>query len=127
MPKDFDKWNIKKKSLDQKTNLAQFNHGEVRWCGIGENIGDEENGKGNEFTRPVLVIRKFNNNLFYGVPLSKQLKNNKYYYEIEFQGEQVSVLISQMRILDAKRFGNRLGKISGAKLNEVINAIKGTF
>ena len=44
------------------------------------NIGYEQDGSGNDFIRPVVIIRKFNNEIFWGVPLTKtrkKIKNNQ--------------------------------------------------
>jgi hypothetical protein len=59
MMKDFDTWNVKKKQLDaqQSDAILFFKEGEVWWVHFGLNIGFEMNGKGNEFTRPVLIIK----------------------------------------------------------------------
>ena len=38
-----------------------------------------ENGKGDYFTRPVLVLHKFNKNLFWGIPLTTKIKNNPFF------------------------------------------------
>jgi len=69
MQKDFDKWNEKKKFIN-KQELAKFCHSrEIWWCSIGTNIGFEQDGTGKNFDRPILVIRGFNENLFFGVAL----------------------------------------------------------
>ena len=64
MPDDFDKWNNKKKQLHVRTNAPTFKEREVWWCSLGANIGTEQNGKGQNFTRPVLVLRKFSTSQF---------------------------------------------------------------
>ncbi len=59
MQKDFDRWNNQKKVIQQLNNQGiLFSEREVWWCALGENIGDEENGKNELFERPVLIIRK---------------------------------------------------------------------
>lgn len=62
--KKFSDWLTRKSSLDARSHIPSFSEGEVFWCSLGENIGDEECGKGSEFTRPVLVLRKFNKHIF---------------------------------------------------------------
>ncbi len=85
---------------------------EVYWCSIGENIGDEENGKGLKFRRPVLVFKKFNNNIFWAIPLTTKNKDNKYYVKVLLKDEAVSAMISQLRIIDTKRLDQKIGYIS---------------
>lgn len=78
---------------------------------IGQNVGDEEDGKGRDFARPVLIIRKFNKSLFYGLPLSTAIKSGKYYYKLSVKGRQNMVMLSHMRDYDSKRLINKLAAI----------------
>src|SRR3989344_5296456 len=101
MEKNFDSWNIKKQELS-KTERAYFSKGDIWFASIGKNIGDEEDGKNSDFERPVLIVRKFNNNIFLGVPLtSNEEKEGKYYHKlISFSGS--TAILSQIRLFDAK-------------------------
>ncbi len=94
-----------------KVGRPTFQEREVWWCHLGLNVGDEENGKGINFTRPVLIIKKFNAKFCLAIPLSTQLKNNHFYFQISFKGKNQSVLISQTRAIDVKRFRTKMGKI----------------
>lgn len=85
--------------------------GEVYWCSLGENVGDEENGKGDSFRRPILIIKKFNNHLVWGIPMSTKLKQNPYYMTVLLKGSVQSALISQLRTLDTKRLSGKIGYI----------------
>jgi mRNA interferase MazF len=125
MNKDFDSWNTFKKELNQANPPTMFAEREVWWCSVGLNVGSETDGKNRFYNRPVLVIRKFNKFVFYGVPLSTQLKeNNKFHFSVEFKDKKIAVLISQMRLFDSKRLTDRLGKFSHSKFNAVREAIK---
>lgn len=66
MRNDFDSWNeIKKKIHVGGDSPPLFpKAGEVWMCSLGRNIGFEQNGSGNNFSRPVLVVKKFNNKMF---------------------------------------------------------------
>lgn len=98
--KDFDSWNEKKKDCNNSENKPPlFKERDIWWLSIGVNIGFEEDGKHEKFIRPVLVIKKFNRELFFGIPLSTKLKDNKYYYPITVKGKTVSVLLSQAKVL----------------------------
>ncbi len=74
MEKDFDNWNLKKKSLEGRDKKFLFNESEVWWCSVGLNVSVESCGKGAEFQRPVLVLKKLSKNSFIGIPLSTQEK-----------------------------------------------------
>lgn len=110
--KDFDKWNIQKKIADGMDNKKTFHEREVWFIKIGENIGFEQNGKGGEFLRPVIVYKKFSKNVFLGIPLTKTIKEGKFYSSFEFQGRKSNAILSQIRLFDSKRLKYKVGKMS---------------
>lgn len=61
--KKFQGWFTIKEQIDTSQDRPLFNEGQIWWCQIGENVGDEENGEGSNFMRPVIVIKKFNRNM----------------------------------------------------------------
>jgi len=118
MNQDFNNWNDKKKQLSGG-NRVYFHKGDVWFASIGKNIGDEEDGKHSTFERPILIVRKFNNNIFLGVPLtSNEVKEGKYYHKlISFSGS--IAILSQVRLFDAKRLVRLMGKIENEELKEI--------
>ena len=112
MIKKFIDWIITKIIIDKKERKTPIKEYEVYWCSLGENIGDEENGKGEDFRRPVLIFKKFNNNIFWGIPLSTKIKDNKYYTKIILKGIEQSAMLSQLRVLDTKRLDEYIGYVS---------------
>lgn len=118
MDQNFDSWNIKKKELSNAKRVY-FHKGDIWLASIGKNIGDEEDGKHLSFERPVLVIRKFNNSIFLGVPLtSNKDKEGKYYHKlISFSSS--TIILSQIRLFDAKRLLRYMGKIKNDELKEI--------
>lgn len=102
--KDFAKWAEIKTDLQAKVNPRTFKELEIWWVVLGHNIGDEEDGKGRFFMRPVLVLRKFNKNLFWGIPLTTTDRKNRYYVEFCYKpSRSSSAILSQLRLFDAKR------------------------
>lgn len=65
MKKDFLHWHNKKENINEKDKRAYFHEREVWWCSIGANVGYEQDGKGNDFTRPVLIIKGFSKEVFF--------------------------------------------------------------
>ena len=112
MEKDFDSWIGHKNKTNIQVKRALFTERDIWWCSIGANVGDEEDGKGKYFSRPVLVFKKFNHNIFLGIPLSTIIKEKKFYYIFNFKGIPQSLLLSQIRIFDAKRLRERMGNIT---------------
>ncbi len=96
--KDYEVWHTKKASLNATRNEVYFYEREVWWVAIGHNIGDEEDGKGHNFARPVLIVRKFNKSLFYGVPLSTALKRGKYYQGVTIKGDARGLTFAYARL-----------------------------
>ncbi len=120
MKKDFHSWVEVKEESHLKEDRLLFKVRDVWWCKLGANIGDEEDGKGRLFLRPVLVIRKFNKRVFIGLPFSSIIKEDNYfYYKFEFQGKPQSVIISQIRLFDSKRLSHKLGAVSNADFKEI--------
>ncbi len=123
--KDFDSWNIKKKKINNKEHLAPlFKERDIWWLSVGVNVGFEEDGKHENFVRPVLILKKFNRMLFLGIPLSKQIKENPYYFSITLKGETVSALISQIRVFSSKRIWNKIGELDSRDYSRIITYLK---
>jgi len=117
MDQEYDNWNNLKKGIS-KSNRVFFGKGDVWFLSMGKNVGDEEDGKNQNFERPVLITRKFNNNIFMGVPLTSQSKTGKYYFTLESFPSSTAIL-SQVRLFDAKRLLRFIGKVKGEELNKL--------
>lgn len=72
-------WFKIKMALWNKPSKVIFKQGDIWWCVLGVNLGEEVIGKGLKFTRPVLIFRKFTSNSFLGLPLTKQEKKGSWY------------------------------------------------
>ena len=127
MEKDFNKWSELKQKLNNRKAVPTFKEREVWWCSIGANVGCEEDGKNQLFNRPILVVRKFNNNLFLAIPLSSQIKENRYYHKIHLQDKEGSVLLSQIRVLEGKRLNHKIATITKEQFEIVREKIRGVI
>lgn len=111
MEKEFDKWNeIKKQLQAQERYSGPFpKEGEVWMCIIGKNIGFEQNGGGDNFSRPVLLVKKFNNQMFWIAPLSTKQKNLDFYYNFtDLEKRKASIILAQIRLISIKRFKRKM-------------------
>ena len=122
--KDFIGWHNRKAKIDQQNNLPTFKEREIWWCSIGINVGHEEDGKNEDFHRPVLILRKFNKNLFWGVPLTTQIKENPFYIRIKFREIEQCAMITHLRSYDAKRLTDEEGRLSNKQFQKVKQAVK---
>jgi mRNA interferase MazF len=127
MIKDFQKWHNKKEILNEREDAKNifFREKDVWWVALGVNIGFEQDGKGSEFRRPVLILKKFNPTIFLAVPLTTRIKSNKYYVPIDL-GDKISrtVIISQIRLIDSKRLIDKLGNLRKNEFVRIKKAIK---
>jgi mRNA-degrading endonuclease toxin of MazEF toxin-antitoxin module len=82
---------------------------------------------GEEFLRPAVIIRKFNNEVLWVIPLTKSQKTGPYYLQFSFEeGVVSSAILSQIRLIDAKRLMYLKGYMSKEefeKLREKIRAL----
>lgn len=119
MEKDFAAWCALKARLHYHPATPTFAEREVWWCSIGLNIGHESDGKSSLYSRPVLVIRKFNRHLFWGVPLSTKLKDSPYYHPVIFKGQKQSLMLSQLRLWESQRFTRKMGQLPKEEFKEI--------
>lgn len=130
MNKDFQKWHNKKSEIDTLDKRPFFHEREIWFCYLGANVGFEQNGSEEEFLRPVIILRKFNNNIFWAVPLtkSKRIRKNRsadYYYSFSFVPETTSVaILSQIRLIDAQRLSRHIGMIKEVDFEELKKKLK---
>jgi mRNA-degrading endonuclease toxin of MazEF toxin-antitoxin module len=112
MKKDFQKWHTKKEFLQDEKVRAFFHEREVWFCSLGENVGFEQDGSGEEFLRPVVVIKKFNQEVCWGIPLTKNQKKGQYYFSFQLNDKTSTAILSQIRLIDSKRLQYKLGDLS---------------
>lgn len=133
MFKDYKKWHAKKAQINGLARPPFFHEREIWFCYLGANIGFEQDGSKEEFLRPILIIRKFNNEIFWGVPLTKAQKRpkretDKYYYSFSFLPDITSVaILSQIRLTDAKRLSRHIGAMQENNFTELIKKLKDLF
>lgn len=93
--KRFDEWNELKKEIHARNKQREFREGEVWWYFAGENIGREVNGKGMIFIRPILILRKYGKESFFGVLLSTRARSGRWFAQLEIQEKTAIALLSQ--------------------------------
>lgn len=122
--KDFDAWNEVKKQLELVDIPFYYKNREIWFCSIGVNIGFEQDGKNAQAERPVLILRKFNKYVFWGVPLSTKLKpDNTHYLALKYKDLEFSAIISQLRLFDSRRLTRKLYMLDKQQYEEVKNRL----
>lgn len=119
MTKDFFEWSRKKSDLHQLAIDTFFHEREVWFASLGANIGFEQDGKGKDFLRPVVVVKKFNAHTFWGMPLTSKLKLGKFYFALDHGGRKSIANLSQLRLMDAKRLKYRAGSVPESEFIEL--------
>ncbi len=112
MAKEFYKWYMLKEQLHNEKKEQYFKERDIFWASVGINIGYEQDGKGEIFSRPILVVKKYNKNIFFGVPLSTKIKEGTFFFTFTLNEKMSNALLVQGRIYDTKRLENKIGKIS---------------
>ncbi len=74
--KEFEIWNQKKQEIHCDERNIYFRKKEIWWCALGVNVGYEQDGKNENFERPVLVLKKISRHLALIIPLSSKAKNH---------------------------------------------------
>lgn len=118
MKKDFQRWHTEKTAVDDIETRPFFHEREIWFCSIGINVGFEQDGKGEKFLRPVVIIKKFNNQICWCIPLTKNLIENKFHFTFMFSKDKSSsAILSQIRLIDARRLCYKTGTINKQDFN----------
>lgn len=118
--RNYDKWFIVKKKIQEDRDIPKFSVGEVWWCGIGENVGVEINGKGKKFARPALILKKYNSYSAKIIPLSTVTHHGDWYSNFFFDGRNQCALLHQDQPIDAARLYFRMGELPSNAFNTVL-------
>lgn len=125
MKKDFKNWHSQKSELQDYKARPFFHEREIWFTSLGVNVGFEQDGKGKEFQRPVLILKKFNNESFWGLPLTTKKKKGKYYHSFNLDGRGINtVILSQLKFMDAKRLQYKIGMMEIAEFNNIKQKLK---
>ena len=89
------------------------------------NVGVEIFGKGNLFTRPVLILKKFGDASFFGIPLTSNKKEGTWYVPITCAGVEGSAVLNQAKTFDAKRLTERIEALSDDNFQKIKQSFLG--
>ncbi len=115
-------WNLVKQETDARLDLSPVKEGEIKWCRLGKNIGNESYGKGETFRRPVLILKKFSTDVFLGIPLTTKIHHGSWYVTLTHTTVERCAILNQARILDRKRLEEKIYEVSENELRSVKEA-----
>lgn len=122
MEKDFDTWNGKKKLVHGDDTVRLFNEREIWWCSLGVNVGYEQDGKHDQFERPVLVLKKFNKYVAWVIPLTTQAHQDVFHMKLKTS--KSFLILSQLRLISSKRLLRKIEKISEEEHLKIFDTLK---
>ncbi len=125
--KDFDGWNQQKKIINARETEVLFHEREVWWCSLGVNVGFEQDGTNALFERPILIVKKFNRDVLWALPLTRSDKRNRYYVPISVGGADSAVILSQLRLISSKRLQRYMHKLPQGQFKEIVRLVQQFF
>lgn len=121
--KDFKRWIKIKKRIHYENIIRSIKEGEIWWCRLGENVGNEICGKGKDFLRPVLIVRKLSKTNFIGIPLTSQKHVGSWYVEFKFGEKYEYAVVAQVENISVKRLFYKMGEVPKDDLIKVIDGL----
>ena len=125
---EYNIWNELKKKIELTDSHPTYfpQEGEVWMSSLGKNVGYEQNGSGDNFSRPILVIKKFNNHMFWCVPLSTKQKPFDFYFNFtDPNNQKVSVILAQLKLISVKRLNRKLYEVAPKLLVQSKDKLRG--
>ncbi len=106
----YDKWNEKKKALKDVDILIRER--DIWWCKIGKNVGQEQDGVGDNFSRPVLVLKKLDSKTCIILPLTTQENMGSWFYELgDVNHKKAWVILNQIKLISVNRLYFYIGYV----------------
>lgn len=126
MRKDFDGWNEEKKRTNDRTDVPFCHDRELWWCALGVNVGFEQDGSGDNFRRPVLVLKGLSTETCFVIPLTTSARRHPLRPSVgKVEGKQAHALLSQMRVIDTKRLVRKIGYLDRDIFEDIRKAARG--
>lgn len=125
--KEHDKWNQLKIILDSLPMYIPCRDGEIWSVSFGTNVGIEIDGKGENFERPALIVRRINSEHIWVVPITQSgTTKSGIHVSILNLGLGINsrVIVTQLRTISSKRLVFRIGMLSFKQFKDVIDEIK---
>ena len=126
----YDAWNSDKKKTEKTQRKLGIKARDIFWLKVGKNIEHEVYGKGEEFLRPVIIIRQLTSDLFVGVPTTSTKKeNNDYFHTITYKNRKNTTVSSvamllQFKTYSKKRLLSKIGTVQKSEFDVIVKKLK---
>ncbi|PIT87804.1 MAG: hypothetical protein COU31_01085 [Candidatus Magasanikbacteria bacterium CG10_big_fil_rev_8_21_14_0_10_40_10] len=110
--------------FNKSNKQPYFKEREIWWASLGVNIGYEQDGKNNNFERPVLILKKFGPEILWVVPLTSKTKSHFLYYQFNYNHKNYSVILSQIRTISRKRLLRKIRTFPEKDFNQIKRKIE---
>jgi len=121
----FDNWCGTKKETHFLRIAKKYRTRDIWWVNLGVNIGNEEDGKGELYLRPVVIVTGLSATTCLVAPLTTSDNIHKFRIDVgDVDGKQAKAIISQIKVLDTKRFVEKVGFVSKEKFEDIRKAVK---
>lgn len=119
-------WSDQKTYLDkQDVRAPYFHEREVWFCAIGHNIGTEIDGKGAQYSRPVLILKRAHRHLLIGIPLTTKQKPGVFRKSIGIVNQRPAIaILAHVRSYSSKRLIRKIDVISRDIFTSIKKAIE---
>lgn len=125
MEKDFDGWSKVKKETHHEGARKYCHTREIWWCTFGINIGNEQDGSGREYRRPVIILKGFSTETCLTVPLTTSSKEHRFRLRVgNVDGKEAQALLSQVRVIDTLRLVRKIGYLHKDTFQIIRKAVK---
>ncbi len=123
--KDFTTWNERKIGIHNQGKNKFYHIRDIWWCSLGVNIGYEQDGKDVDFQRPVLVLKGLGPNTCLILPITTSKQKHPLRVTMgAVTGRDSKVIISQMKVIDTKRFINKIAVLDVERFEVIRKAVK---
>ena len=120
-------WNEVKINLNLHSGRQNIREGQIYWAGVGQNVGEEMFGKGDSYTRPVLVFRKLSRFRFMGIPLTSQEHEGSWYVPFMHDDKRQVAVVGQARVMSTKRLFKMIGEIDDTDMRRIEEGFKNLY
>jgi len=79
-------------------------------------LGREIDGKNDKYERPILILKKINEEMFIGFPITSKHKYGEKFYQFHRKGYQYTVILTQIRIMSVKRLLRLVSRLDDDEL-----------